>query len=146
FADALHPAAAAAAGVDLQRLLWVRPPGVTDGLRCAELLLQAGGFALVVLDLGTPLPRPLRAQVWPRLQRTAERSHTACIVMAPFRLTGSCSVLGLHLRSRRPRWRPGLWPLFEGFDSVATVTRSKLGAPGQRALLQIGFPPLKKGG
>jgi RecA DNA recombination protein len=51
-ADALHPESVRGAGADLHRLLWVRPRSVTDALRCTDLLLQAGGFAVVVLDLG----------------------------------------------------------------------------------------------
>jgi len=144
--DAFHPASVAAAGVDLQRVLWVRPQSVTDGLCCAELLLQAGGFAVVVLDLGAALPRPLRAHVWPRLLRAAERSHTACLILAPHRVAGSSAVLGLHLRQRTPRWRYGLWPLFEGFDTAVVVARSKLAAPGQQVILRAVFPPFAKGG
>src|SRR4029453_14213867 len=51
--DALDPAAAGAAGVALPRTLWVRPRDVPDALRAAEILLGAGGFGLVVLDLGS---------------------------------------------------------------------------------------------
>jgi hypothetical protein len=35
----------------LERLLWVRPPSLKDAVRCTEIILQAGGFAAVVLDL-----------------------------------------------------------------------------------------------
>jgi len=49
--DALEPEAAAAAGIALARLLWVRPRSVSDAFRAAEILLGAGGFGLVVLDL-----------------------------------------------------------------------------------------------
>jgi len=135
-ADALHPASVAAAGADLQRVLWVRPPSITDGLRCTELLLQAGGFAVVAFDLGATLPRPLRARVWPRLLHAAEQSHTALVVLAPQRVAGSCAVLSLGLRPRALRWQRGAWPLFDGFDTTAQVERSKLGAPGQRIVIR----------
>lgn len=128
-ADALHPASLASAGADLQHLLWVRPPSVTDGVRCTELLLQAGGFAVIGLDLAMPLSRPLRSRVWPRLQRAAEQSHTALVVVVPHRIAGSFAVLSLGLRLRNVLWRRGAWTLFEGFDAVATVVRNKLGAP-----------------
>jgi hypothetical protein len=136
-ADALHPASVARAGVDLRRVLWVRPPSATDGLRCTELLLHAGGFAVVVLDFGAELPRRLRSQVWPRLMRAAERSHTAAIVLAPQRVTGSFSALSLGVRPRTARWLPGAWPLFDGFDSIVELTRNKLGAPGGASHLWI---------
>src|SRR5512144_1557460 len=47
----LDPQAAAAAGVDLELLLWVRPRRVKETLAAAEILLAAG-FPLVVADLG----------------------------------------------------------------------------------------------
>jgi hypothetical protein len=70
-ADALDPTSLEAAGVDLGRLLWVRAPGARDALRCTERLLEAGGFALVVLDLQRPgdaerEPRALRDAAPPR--------------------------------------------------------------------------------
>jgi len=50
-ADAFDPPSAAAAGVALGRLLWVRPPDLATALRSAEHLLAAGGFGVVALDL-----------------------------------------------------------------------------------------------
>lgn len=134
-ADVLHPASVARAGADLQRLLWVRPPAVSAALRCTELLLQAGGFAVVVLDLGLPLPRRLRSPIWPRLLHAAERSHTALIILAPHRVAGSFAALSVGLRVQRPLWQRGLWPLFEGFQTVAALVRNKLGTPGGQITL-----------
>ena len=100
-------------------------------LRCTELLLHAGGFAVVALDLGAQLPRRLRSHVWPRLLHAAEQSHTALVVLAPHRVAGSFAVLSLGVRARAARWQPGAWPLFDGFDTIVELTRNKLGAPGQ---------------
>jgi hypothetical protein len=135
-ADALHPASVAAAGADLQRVLWVRPPSFTDGLRCTELLLQAGGFAVVTLDLGATRLRPFRSRVWPRLLHAAEHSHTALVVLAPQRVAGSSAVLRLGLRPHPPLWQRGAWPLFDGVDTTLSVERNKLGAPGQRIVIR----------
>ena len=136
-ADALHPASVAAAGADLQRVLWVRPPSMTDGLRCTELLLQAGGFAVVAFDLGAHRPRPLRSRVWPRLLHAAEQSHTALVVLAPQRVAGSSAVLSLGLRPRAPQWLRGAWSLFDGFETTLHVDRNKLGAPGRRIMIRV---------
>jgi hypothetical protein len=136
-ADALHPASIAHAGADLRRLLWVRPPSAADGVRCTELLLQAGGFAVVMLDFGMECPRRLRSHVWPRLMRGAEQSHTAVVVLAPQRVAGSFSALSFGVRSRTVLWQPGAWPLFEGVDSVVELTRNKLGAPGRRVVVHV---------
>jgi hypothetical protein len=135
-ADALHPASIARAGADLQRVLWVRPPSATDGVRCTELLVHAGGFAAVVLDFGMEVPRRLRSHVWPRLMRAAEQSHSAVIVLAPQRVAGSFSALSLGVRSRAALWQPGAWPLFDGFDSLVELTRNKLGAAGQKIVVR----------
>ena len=135
--DALHPASVAASGVDLQRVLWVRPPSMTDGLRCTELLLQAGGFAMVAFDLGAPPPRPFRSRVWPRLLHAAEQSHTALVVLAPQRIAGSSAVLSLGLRPRTLLWQRGVWPLFDGFDTTLLVERNKLGAPGRQTVMRV---------
>ena len=137
-ADALHPASVAAAGADLERVLWVRPPSLTDGLRCTELLLQAGGFGVVAFDLGAPLPRPLRSRTWPRLLHAAEQSHTALVVLAPQRVVGSCAVLSLSLRPRAPLWQRGVWSLFEGFETTLQIERNKLGAPGKKTVIRVG--------
>ena len=136
-ADALHPGSVAAAGADLQRVLWVRPPSITDGLRCTELLLQAGGFAVVAFDLGATLPRPFRSRVWPRLLHAAEQSHSALVVLAPQRVAGSCAVLSLGLRLRVPLWQRGAWPLFDGFETTALVERNKLGVPGRQTVIRV---------
>jgi hypothetical protein len=51
--DAFDPASAAAAGVALERLLWIRCGGNAEhALKATDLLLQAGGFGLVAMDLG----------------------------------------------------------------------------------------------
>ncbi len=50
-ADALDPRSAEAAGVDLDRVLWVRPPDWREALRCTERLLETDGFPLVLLDM-----------------------------------------------------------------------------------------------
>src|SRR5437773_10664675 len=73
-ADTLEPEAAAAAGIALTRLLWVRPRGVSDAFRASEILLGAGGLGLVVLDVDAPRAG---AGVWPRLARAAARTGSA---------------------------------------------------------------------
>ena len=136
-ADAWHPASVAAAGADLRRVLWVRPPSPRDGMRCTEIILQAGGFAAVVLDFGRELPHRLRLHTWPRLLHAAEKSHTALIVVAPRTVVGSFAAINLQLRARQIFWQRGLWSLFDGFESVVTVERSKIGRSGQRGLVQV---------
>jgi len=82
----LDPLAATAAGVSLDRLLWVRPAGTKSAARAVELLLRAGGFSLVVLDLQhlwkppRRRARDLSTSVWLRLGRRARESKTVVLV------------------------------------------------------------------
>lgn len=138
-ADALHPDSLRRAGVDLARLLWVRPPASVEAVRCAELILQAGGFGVVVLDFGDELPHRLRGHTWPRLARATERAHATCLVVAPRQIEGSGSALGVALRPRRVLWQPGFWPLLDGLDVDARVARNRLGGAGQTAQVVMNF-------
>jgi RecA/RadA recombinase len=129
-ADAFSPPAAAAAGIDLACTLWVRPPSVIAALRCTELLLDAGGFGVVAVDLGSTKHRPrFENGTWPRLARAVERSGTVAAVLARERVTGTCSTLGLALRPLDRHWsRRGRGPiLFDGFDAEVTLVRNRLG-------------------
>src|SRR5215472_19348984 len=89
--DSFDPAMAATAGIDLELLLWVRcsapPPVSAKGmkhkalsrleqvLRVTDLLLQGGGFGMVVLDLGDIPPQSARRvplTSWFRFRRAVE--------------------------------------------------------------------------
>lgn len=139
--NAFDPASARRAEVDLGEVLWVRPPSVPEGLRCAELILAAGGFGLVLLDLdGVPLRR-IRAHAWPRLARAAERSGAALVVVAPQRVAGSFAACTVVMARHRAVWhRPGAGPaMFDGLESAARLVRNKLGPPGGAYRLHWGF-------
>lgn len=56
--DAFDPASAVTAGVDLERLLWIRPPDLATAFTAAEAVLGLGGFPLVLLDASAPPYRP----------------------------------------------------------------------------------------
>ena len=117
--DRLDVASAADAGIDLDRLLWIRgmdcrwgpPSGGSDiavnrALKALNLVLQAGGFACVVLDLAdAPLIALKRIPftTWLRVQRVIEGSDTACVLVVPQPLARSAGGLTLTL-SGRVRW------------------------------------------
>ena len=134
--DAFHPAQGSIAGIDLPRLLWVRPSSLAIGLRCAELVLEAGGFGLVGLDLGAPTARQLRASMWPRMARAAERAGAAVIIVADRRIAGSCAAMSLEAAARNRHWSRGAWPLFDGLTLQLTVARNKLNAPGRHLVIR----------
>src|SRR6478672_10989052 len=55
--DTFSPHSADEAGVQLGRLLWVRcGHSAEHALKAADLLIQGGGFGLVVMDLGDTPP------------------------------------------------------------------------------------------
>jgi hypothetical protein len=83
--DRFDPASAAAAGVDLSRLLWVRDTGDHErALKAAHLVLQAGGFGVVALDLADVSGAALRRlphTTWMRLARAIEGSTTVALLL-----------------------------------------------------------------
>ncbi len=72
-------------GADLERVLWVDCGGNAEhALKSADLLIQAGGFGLVVLDLAdTPEREARRISLasWFRLRHAAERTGAALVAV-----------------------------------------------------------------
>jgi len=99
--DTFSPTAAAAAGIDFDRLLWLRcGSNLEHGFKATDLLLHAGGFGLVVLDMGDVAGKDARRIIsswWYRFRRTVEDKPTAIIVISPESCTRSCASLTLEL-------------------------------------------------
>jgi hypothetical protein len=111
--DRLDVASAAAAGVDLSRLLWIRGQDSVLGdrtldraLKALNLVLQAGGFGVVAIDLAD-LPLAAIKQIpfntWMRVQRVIEGSDTACVLITSEPLARSAGGLTVTLVGR-PTW------------------------------------------
>lgn len=113
--DALDPAAAAAAGIELPRLLWVRPRRLEQALLGAEMLLHTG-FPLVVVDLGLPpVPGGRGSEAgWRRLARAAGEHRAALLVATPYRATGTAAAVVLESRRRARWWGAGRGPRLLG--------------------------------
>jgi protein ImuA len=101
----LYPPAAAGCGVDLERLLIVRPPpgqaGAGLGLWAAEALLGAGAFAAVAIDV--PLDRAPRGVdvALRRLVSAAEQGGTVGLwLSAPGAALRPPAVIRLELATR----------------------------------------------
>jgi len=114
-AEAFDPASALAAGVDLERLLWVRAPSLRTALRAGERLLDSRALALVVLDLTPPRAakrsdasgRPSHAfsnASWLRLRRAAAASRTALLLLAEMPQMGTFASTVVEARSVRPQF------------------------------------------
>ncbi len=103
--DALDPRHAAAAGVELERLLWVRPRRLKEMLASVEVILSSG-IPLVVLDLGMP-PVPGGRGVeasWLRLARSARARRAALLISSPYRVSGTAAQAVLEVRRPRAAW------------------------------------------
>jgi len=190
--DALDPHSAAAAGVELERLLWVRcgedPPqksrskpgcpisrapfarevGISSQvaldfdrtgwkensprqsehrleqvLRATDLLLESGGFGLIVLDLGDLPPQAARhipLTTWFRFRRAVEYTPTILLAIEQHPIAGSCSSLLLQLGSadaaaeRRKNAAHGASRGSADRDDEAPEGRKKINLPVQPEL------------
>lgn len=110
--NAFDPCSAAAVGVDLSRLVWVRcgggrvgsPGKLEPAMRAADLLIQAGGFGVVAIDLAEATPRELQripATAWFRFRHAVEATPTILAVLADRPLAKSCASLAVKLPPRK---------------------------------------------
>lgn len=117
--DAFHPESAQAAGVDLARLLWVRcgegPSNprkknfdrLEQALKATDLLLQSGGFGLLIVDLGDIPPEVARRvplTSWFRFRRAVEETPTALIVVEQEPFAKTCASFVLRFRHKQATW------------------------------------------
>jgi len=108
--DRLDVASMEAAGADLGRVLWVRGQASSPAewaldraLKALNLVLQAGGFGVVAIDLADVPAVALRRlpfTTWLRVQRAVEGRDTACVLVAPEPVARSAGGLTLTLTSR----------------------------------------------
>jgi recombination protein RecA len=124
--DAFNPRSAAAAGVNFKKMLWVRcgplhksgspqrtrdteknkrrEKPVEQALRVTDLLLQSGGFGMVVIDLGdTPLKMARRIPLtsWFRFQRAVEHTSTVLFVINQVSCAQTCASLLLKVSGKK---------------------------------------------
>jgi RecA/RadA recombinase len=125
----LDARAALRGGVALPRLLWIRCSAL-KALAATEIVLGAGGFGLVALDLGEQRrgpPARVATPAWMRLKRAAEQQGTAVLVTSARRLAGALGACAVTLSQARPKFvgvdQPGPPPLLVGLDTRADVDR-----------------------
>jgi hypothetical protein len=125
--DAFNPHSAAAAGVNFEKMVWIRcgmrlqksgspqrhrdaeknrriEKPVEQALRVTDLLLQSGGFGLVIFDLGdTPLKMARRIPLtsWFRFQRAIERTATVLFVVSQTPCAQTCASLLLKVSGKK---------------------------------------------
>jgi recombination protein RecA len=124
--DTFDPATAAAAGVRLESVLWVRcGKDAEAALKAADLLIQGGGFGVVAMDLGDTPPasaRRISLTSWFRLRRAVENTPTVFIVLARQLHARTCASLTIECARERAIWSGNL---FRGMRVRTTATERR---------------------
>jgi hypothetical protein len=152
--DSFNPESAASAGVDFERLLWVRcgdqnpfsprrrrdaeknnvqraETPIEQALRVTDLLLQSGGFGLVVIDLADvsfKTARRIPLTSWFRFQRAVEHTPTVLLVITEAPCAQTCAALLLKMQSESSVKKPS------AFSSERAVSTAEL--PSHAELLE----------
>lgn len=128
-AGAFAPAAAQAAGVILPQVVWVRcGNNIEHALRAADLLIHAGGFGIVLLDICDASARMLNRiplSYWFRFRRALENTPANLVVCAPQAVAKSCSSTNFALQRKSFAWS-GKHParLLRGIESTALLAKT----------------------
>lgn len=138
--DSFHPASAARAGVELDRIIWVRCRGNAEhAIRATDSLLHAGGFGVVLVDLCEASARTLNRiplSYWYRFRRAVEHTPAILLICADAAQAKSCSSTAVELRCEAFRWS-GKAPflLLRGIQMAARLRRGVAAAPAPACLL-----------
>jgi hypothetical protein len=132
----LYPPGLEAAGVRLDRLLIVPAHAPVTIARAVDQLLRSRTARVVVMGA-----RPLRAAVWARLARLAQRSGAVLVVIAQRAIAelSAIATLALACRIERPLLRGrGIWGIFTGFELRAELRKHKRAGSGWTLLASGG--------
>ena len=136
--DNFDPQIAAANGVDLRRVLWIRPHTLRQAVMSAEMI-AATGFQLVVVDAGA---HPIRGRrvpdaSWVRLARSAETRGTVLVLSTPYALGGTTPVALVAAHTVRAKWiGRGTSPrILAGTEVTVTLEKHRHLRPGKSATL-----------
>src|SRR5882724_2198617 len=106
--DTFDLLSAKTAQVDFGRVLWVRCNNrLEHAFKATDLLLQSGGFGLVVLnlaDVAAKYTRRIITSWWFRFRRALENTSTVLVVVTPVSCTRSCAALVLEVKNEGPVW------------------------------------------
>lgn len=138
--DSLDAASAESAGVNFARLLWVRCgrsrqklPPLEQAFKAADMLLQSGGFGLIVMDLsGIPdrVVRKVPMTSWFRFSRVVEKQDLALVVLQQRSHAASCAGLVLECKTTFGVWQG---PLLTQLHVSAEVLRGRQKKSAQSA-------------
>lgn len=111
--NAFDPTSAAAAGMDLSRAVWIRCNGdAGHAMKAADLLIHAGGFGVIALDLcevAAQVTRRIPLSWWYRFRRAIENTPSVLIVLERDPSAKTCASLLLEMK-RESAVFPGAFP------------------------------------
>jgi recombination protein RecA len=142
--DSFDPLTADAAGIALEKLLWVRCQNIDQALRSMDLLIQAGGFGMVAVDLSDVPTRTVRQvplNAWFRFRRAVEDTPTILLLLEQEPNAKTCASLVVRLEAGEARWSEASPPVAQALLPVSPVTAPRF----LRALPNHPFARLLRG-
>lgn len=141
--DSFDPVSAAAAGIALSQLVWIRcGHNAGHALKAADYLLHAGGFGAIVLDLCQVQPRiwnRIPISYWYRFRRAIENTPTILALVEKEPIAKSCAALMLDLDRKKTLWTgaPG-FSLLRGVELEAASRKPVRPAPAHFQAKAVG--------
>ena len=122
------------AGVDFERLLWVRcSNNLERAFKAVDLLLHGGGFGFIALTLSDVPARTMRRIIsswWFRFRRAIENTPTVLMVITPVACVRSCARLVLELKKETALWPGTLSLVSANSNDALTKYKSTLALVG----------------
>jgi recombination protein RecA len=95
-----------------------------QALRATDLLLNAGGFRVIVLDIGDIRPQQVRRiplATWYRYRLQAEKSQALFLLLTQTLCANGCASVMLRCEEAKEQWQSAtenrdIWPLLTGFQ------------------------------
>jgi len=113
-----------------------KPWGRLDrALRATDLLLNAGGFRVVVLDMGDVSPeyaRRVPLATWYRFRLQVEKSQTLFLLLTQVACANSCATVLLHCEAPQTEWGQAAESspsLLTGMRYSVSIERNRAGDP-----------------
>ena len=115
-----------------------------QAIKATDLLLHAGGWGVVLFDMGNISwveARRIELSTWFRFRRAVENTPTILLLLGEESCAKSCASLVLHCRRRAEKWNRAAVSrtveevkTFHGFEAEGEVLRSRTGLkPGDSA-------------
>lgn len=127
-ANTFSPSSGQAAGMALDRLLWVQcQRHLQHALQAADMILHGGGFRLTVLDLCEFRPEELQRvplSWWHRFRLSVENTPGLLLITAAQPVARQSATTQIQLASRTAKWSGNL---LRGLDLEASLRKPQRG-------------------